>query len=103
MGAQRSPIQKTYEINVGQDSLDIDFLAFQSQFNWLELSIVYDKSDKHTAIYDSYNIELAAKTIKFVKLLNFTEVYSLTNEKKYDIDNITKKTFIVKTVYRLEL
>ena len=91
MGAQRSPIQKTYEINVGQDSLNIDFLAFQRQFNWLELSIVYDKSDKHTAIYDSYNIELAAKTIKFVKLSNFAEVYSLTNEKKYDIDNITKK------------
>ena len=37
MGAQRSPIQKTYEINVGQDSLDIDFLALQRQFNWLEL------------------------------------------------------------------
>ena len=33
-------------------------------------------------IYDSYNVELAAKTIKSVKRSNFTEVYSLTNEKK---------------------
>ena len=47
MGAQKTPTQKTYEINVGQDSLDIDFLGLQRQFDWLELSIVYDKSDKH--------------------------------------------------------
>ena len=33
-------------------------------------------------IYDSYNVELAAKAIKSVKRSNFTEVYSLTNEKK---------------------
>ena len=25
MGAQKTPIQKTYEINVGQGSLDIEF------------------------------------------------------------------------------
>ena len=83
MGAQKTPTQKAYEINVGQDSLDIDFLVVQRRFDSLELSIVYDKSDKHTTIYDSYNVELAAKTIKSVKLSNFTEIYSLTNEKKY--------------------
>ena len=27
MGAQKTPIQKIYEINVGQDSLNIDFLG----------------------------------------------------------------------------
>ena len=32
--------------------------------------------------YVSYNIELAAKTIKSEKLSNFTEIYRLTNEKK---------------------
>ena len=81
MGAQRTPTQKKYKINVGQDSLDIDFLGLQRQFAWLELSLVYDKSDKHTSIYDSYNIELTAKTIKQVKLSNFNEIYSLTNKK----------------------
>ena len=59
MGAQKTPTQKTCEINVGQDSLDIEFFSLQRQFDWLELSTVYDKSDKHTAIYNSYNIELA--------------------------------------------
>ena len=96
MGTQKTPTQKTYEINVGQDSLDIEFLGLQRQFDWLELSTVYDKSDKHTTIYDSYNIELAAKTIKYVKLSNFTEIYSLTNEKKYEIDNLTKKHLLYK-------
>ena len=81
MGAQKIPIQKTYEINNGQDSLDIDFLEANRQFDLLELSLVYDKSDKHTTIYNSYNVKMAAKKIKSIKLMNFTEIYSLTNEK----------------------
>ena len=86
MGAQKTLIQRTYEINTGQDSLNIDFLGANRQFDWIEIStkylIVYNKSDKHTPIYDRYNVELAAKTIKSVRISNFTEVYSLTNEKK---------------------
>ena len=90
MGTQKTPLQKTYEINIGQDSIDIDFLGANRQFDWIEISLVYDKSDKHSTIYDSYNHELAAKQIKSVKLSNFTEFYSLTNEKKYDIDSLTQ-------------
>ena len=76
---QKTPLQKAYEINVRQDSLDIDFLGAKRQFDWIE--IVYDKSDKHSTIYDSYNVEMASKRIKSVRLTNFTEIYSLTNEK----------------------
>ena len=90
MGTQKTPLQKTCEINVGQDSLNIDFLGSNRQFDWIEISLDYDKSNKHTPIYDSYNHELAAKQIKSLKLSNFTEIYSLTNEKKYDIDNLTQ-------------
>ena len=74
MGTQKTPIQKTYEVNVGQDSLDIHFLGMNRQVDWIELSLVYDKSDKHTTIYDSYNVEIASKIIKSVKLTNFTEI-----------------------------
>ena len=35
MGAQKTPIQKTYEINIGQDSINIDFLGTNRQFDWL--------------------------------------------------------------------
>ena len=36
MGAQRTPIQKTYEINTGPDSLNIGFLGANRQFEWIE-------------------------------------------------------------------
>ena len=66
------------------------------QFDWLEISIVFDKSDKHTTIYNSYNVELVTKYIQSTKLINFTEIYSLTNEKTYDISNSTQKYLLYK-------
>ena len=62
---------------------------------------MYDKSNKHTSVHDSYNVELAAKTVKSIKLSNFTETYSLTNEKKkkkYHTDNLTQKYLLYKFV-----
>ena len=82
MVTQNTPPQKTYEISTGQDSIDVEFLGANRQFDWLEISLVYDKSNKDTRIYDSYNHEVAAKTTKSIKLSNFTEIYSLTKEKK---------------------
>ena len=64
MGAQKTPIQKTYEIKKESDSLNVEFLGANRQLDWLEISIVNDKSDKHTSTYDSYNGELAAQKIK---------------------------------------
>ena len=88
---KKTPIQKTYEISIGSDSINVDFLGSSRQFDWIGISLVFHKSDKHTTIYDSYNVELAAKYIKSVKLSNFTEIYSLTNKRKYDTDNLTQK------------
>ena len=96
MGAQKTPIQKTYEIQKGSDSLNIEFFGANRQFDWIEISIVPDKSDKHKTIYDSYNREMAAQLIKSLKLTNFTELYSLTNEKKYDTDNLTQQHLLYK-------
>ena len=96
MGAQKTPIQKTYEIKQGSDSLNVEFLGANRQFDWIEISIVPDKSDKHTTIYDSYNREMAAPLIKTLQLSNFTEIYSLTNEKRYNIDNLTQKHLLYK-------
>ena len=96
MGAQETPIQKTYETKTGSDSLNVEFLGANRQFDWLEVSIVNDKSNKHTTVYDSYKRELAAQSIKSLQLSNFTEIYSLTNEKKYSIDNLTPKHLLYK-------
>ena len=81
MAAQKTPIQKTCGTNIGTDSIKIGFLGSNRQFDWIELSLVYDKSDKHTTTYGSYNVELAEKT-KSVKLSNYTKIYSLTNKQK---------------------
>ena len=96
MGLQKTPIQKTYEIQKGSDSLNVEFLGANRQLDWLEISIVTDKSDKHTTSYDSYKREMAAQLIKTLKLSHFTELYSLTNEKKYSIDNLTQKHLFYK-------
>ena len=80
------------------DSITVDFLGSSRQFDWLEISLVFDKNNKHTTIYDSYNVEVAAKYIKSIKLTNFNEIYSLTNEKKYDTDNLTQKHLLYKQV-----
>ena len=47
-------------------------------------------------IYDSCNVELAAKYIKSVKISNSTEIYSLTNEENNDMDNLTQKNLLYK-------
>ena len=57
---------------------------------------MYDKSHQHATIYNSYNFELSAKTIKSIKLSDFTEIYTLTNEKKFSIDNLTQKHLLYK-------
>ena len=63
MGIQKTPYQKTYEFQVGSQEFDVDFKGCERQFDWLEISVVYDKSNNHTTIYDSYNAECAARMI----------------------------------------
>ena len=53
MEAQKTLIQKTYKIKEGSDSLNVEFLGANRQCDWIEMSIVPDKSNKHTSIYDS--------------------------------------------------
>ena len=46
MEAQKTPIRKTCEIQKGSDSLNVEFLGANRQFDWIEISIVPDKSDE---------------------------------------------------------
>ena len=99
MGAPKTPIQKTYEVNKESDCLNVEFLGSNRQFDWIELSIVPDRSDKHTTIYDSYDRVLAPQEIKTLKLTKFTEIYSLTNEKIYSVDNLTQRHLLYKQFF----
>ena len=42
MGAQKTALQKTYEISKGAKSLSVEFLGSNRQFEWIEITIVHD-------------------------------------------------------------
>ena len=58
-----SPYQQSFETNVGTQSLNINFRGLNKQIEWLEISLVFDKSGQPQAVYDSYDVELAAKYV----------------------------------------
>ena len=64
------PCQQTFEVNKGIQSIKIDFKGLNRQIEWFEISLVYNKNDQHLTIYDSYDVELAAKFIKKITLEN---------------------------------
>ena len=63
-GVISSPYQRSFEINTGTQSLKVNFRGLNKQIEWLEISLVSDKSDQHQTVYDSYNVELAAKYLQ---------------------------------------
>ena len=65
----------------------IDFRSTNKRFSFLEISIVYNKSDQHNSIYYSYNIELASTKTKLIKLENASNTYSSFNEIKFDSED----------------
>ena len=77
-GYKKTPYQKTYELQVGSQEFTLDFKECKRQFYWLEVSLVYDKIDKQTTIYVSYNAECVARMIKNIEL-----------SMKFDINNNT--------------
>ena len=74
------PYQQSFDVNKGIRSIKIDFKGLNRQIEWLEISLVYDKSDQHLTIYDSYDVELAAKCIKKITLENVQKTYSPTGK-----------------------
>ena len=74
----------------------MDFKSCNRQFYWLEISLHYDKSDKHLTIYDSYNAECAARMLKKIVPSSISDAYTTTNMMKFDISNDTQKHLLWK-------
>ena len=70
----------------------------QRQFDWLEISIVYDKSYQHMAIYDSYDLELAAKLIQTIKFENTSTTYSIPGKPFSDLEKEEDKNILHKMI-----
>ena len=69
MGKQKTPYQKTYEIKADSQEFTVDFKGCNRQFGRLEVSLIYNKSNKH-----SYEVECAAKNKKHPASEYFTDV-----------------------------
>ena len=94
-GIKPTPYQKSYEINVGTQSNVVEFKGVNKQFSFLEISLVYDKSEQHNSVYDSYNAELAATHITSVQLENLNNKYDEIN-RKYDLTDKHDKYLMYK-------
>ena len=86
-GVILSPYQRSSEINVETQSLTVNFRGLNKQIEWLEISLVFGKSDQHQTVYSSYNVELAAKYVKLLALENASTTYSLTGQLEHNVSN----------------
>ena len=90
--------QQELEISTGTQDFTCQFKGAQRQMDWIEISIVYDKSYHHETMYDSYDVELAPKLIKSVKFENTGTTYSLTGKIEYDLEKEDDKYQIYATL-----
>ena len=95
------PYQQVFEVNTGMQDFTCSFKGAQRQFDWLEISIVYDKSYQHTTICDSYDLELAAKLIKLIKFENTSSTYSLTGKLSYDLEKEEEKFLLLVAIFTI--
>ena len=91
MGVLPNPFQQTFEVATGAQTISVDFQGASRELNWLEISLVYDKSYAHETVYDSYDLELAAHLIEGIKFVNASKAYSLAGKLSYDINNKDEK------------
>ena len=96
MGVQKTPYQKTYELQEGSLDFNVDFQGANRQLARIEISLVYDKSDKHVTAYDSYNAECASKCVKSLEFANISNQHSSINTLKFDIGNDLQKHLLWK-------
>ena len=75
-GIKLTLYQKSYELVIGTQSKTFTFTNVFKQFAFLEFSLLFDRSDQHLSIYDSYNAEVVATNIKSIKLQNASNTYS---------------------------
>ena len=85
---------KSFELVVGTESGVVNLQAANKQFSSLTISLVYDKSDQHRSVYDSYNTELGSTKIKSVELKNASNTYSSFNTVKFNMSNAHDKYLV---------
>ena len=96
-GVQFSPYQQSFKVNIGTQSVNVNFQGANTQFAWVEISPVFDQ---HQTVYDSYDAELAATKIQSLKLENASTTYSLMGGLLYDTHNEDNKHWLYSCLLR---
>lgn len=91
MSIQKTPPQKSCEMSVGTQNFTVEFTAANRQFDWLEILMVFDKSNKNSTVCDNYNVEKAANIVQSFTLENISQSCSVANKLKFDVNNSTHK------------
>ena len=84
-GIKYSAYQKSYQLVTGSQLRTITFNNAFKRFYFLEFSLVFNRSD--LSIYDSYNVEVVATSIKKIKLQNASNTYSEFNIIKFNLED----------------
>ena len=84
--------QQSFEIDIRTQSVKVNFRGLNKQI--VKISLVFDKSDQHQTVYDSYNVELAAKYVQLLALENASATYSLTGQLEYNVLNEEDKHWL---------
>ena len=100
-GVLPSPYQQLFRVGTDAQTFTCKFKGAKRQFDWFEISVVYDKLFQRTTIFDSFDLQPASKLIQTIKFENTTTTYSLTRKFSYDFEkdgdkNILYKMFIAK-------
>ena len=72
----------------------MNFCRFNKQTEWLEISLVFDKSDQHQTVYDSYDVVLAPIYVQLLALENASTTHSLTGQLEYNVSNEDDKHWL---------
>ena len=86
MVIKKTSLQKPYELELGRQSRTVDLIAANRQFIWPEIYVVYNRSNKHANVYNSYNTQVASFSINNISTENILSAYSVANRLKYRID-----------------
>ena len=90
-GIRATLYQKSFELVPCTDSQVEEFQGSNKQFSFLAISLVYDKSDQHGSIYNSYNGKIASTMIKLIQLENASNTRSSFNSIKFDASDAHNK------------
>lgn len=82
---------KNHIISLEVQSYTAEFVAANIQLDWLKISSIYDKSNKHTTRCDSDNLEFESTFIQNVSIESASNTYSVAKKLKYNISDDTEK------------